>query len=129
MRFSYSLAVPADTPQLQPAVSSIKLVKGRLARLRVQFLRGPHNLVSVVVREGMLQIAPAADSDAFFGDGSIEEMPMEYPLSDPAPELTLVGWSPGSRYPHLVSFYFDVEPEGEEDVKSLLQRLVAAPGR
>jgi len=129
MRFVYSLTVPADTAELDVARRKVRLVKGKLTRVLVEFLRGPHNQVFAVVRDGMLTIVPTGDSDALYGDGMKHEVPMEYALPDPAPELILEGWSPGTRYPHEVTFYFDVVPEEQVVNFGSLASLLALPGQ
>jgi hypothetical protein len=129
MRFVYSLTVPADTPELASAQRKVRLVKGKLTRVLVEFLRGPHNQVFAVVRDGMMKIVPTGDSEALFGDGITHDVSMEYELADPAPELILEGWSPETRYPHQVTYSFDVVPEEQVVNFGSLANLLALPGR
>lgn len=122
MRFVYNLTVPANTLKADPQNSNIQLVKGRLNKVRVRFHRGCHNQVKIIMLEGLTQIIPVADSEPLEGDGVIYDIPMNYDLPEKAPQLILKGWSPGTDYPHVITFFIDLDPAGDES--SLLQEIL-----
>ena len=124
MRFSYDLTVPAATPEVTPAQRAVQLVPGKITRIIASFRRGPHNLVFVRVRQGLYHVFPVADSDAVFGDGIDHNVPMDLELSGPGPELTLEGWAPDTRYPHTITFFFDVSPAGGDERQTILDLLL-----
>ena len=129
MRFSYDLTVPAATPEVTPTQRAVRLVPGKITRIIASFRRGPHNLVFVRVRQGLYHVFPVADSAAVFGDGIEHNVPMDFSLAPPTPELILEGWSPNTRYLHTITFTFDVSPAGGDERSALLELLIgAAPG-
>jgi hypothetical protein len=91
--------------------------------VRVRFFQGPHNQVKIKLLHGLYQILPVAGSEALFGDGQMFDVPMSYPLTDPSPELTLVGWSPGTKYAHTITFFIDLDPQGGDDRQSILELM------
>jgi hypothetical protein len=127
MRFTYDLIIPAATGEVTPAQRAIQLVPGRITRIITSFRRGPHNLVFVRVRQGLFHVFPVADSDAVFGDGIDHNVPMDFSLAPPTPELILEGWAPNTRYPHTITFTFDVTPAGGDERSALLKLLLGAP--
>jgi hypothetical protein len=127
MRFSYDLTISAGTIETTPEQLAIRLVPGRITRIIASFRRGPHNLVFVRVRQGLFHVFPVADSDAVFGDGIDHNVPMDFSLAPPTPELILEGWSPNTRYPHTITFTFDVTPAGGDERSALLELLLGAP--
>jgi hypothetical protein len=79
------------------------------------------------VRQGLFHVFPVADSDAVFGDGIDHNVPMDFSLAPPTPELILEGWSPDTRFSHTITFTFDVSPAGGDERSALLELLLGAP--
>ena len=125
MRFVYDLTVPANTLESAPASLMKPLVMGKITRVQVRFLRGCHNQVSVIMREGLTKIIPVADSDTMIGDGQIFDVPMSFKLTDTAPKITFEGWSPGTAYEHKITFFIDLQPESGDE-RGVLERLFFA---
>jgi hypothetical protein len=132
MRYVYELTIPADTLLSAPEQANIRLVTGTLQRIEIAFPPGPAWMVKVVIRDRILQISPINSEMFHAWDDYTEVFSMNYPLDDPAPELTLVGWSPNTLFPHTVTFRFDVVPKSGDDKQALLAylaNLVAVPKR
>jgi len=127
VQFAYDLVVPANTPEASPAVRRIRLVPGRMTRVMIEFRRGAHGLVLIRMLHGLVSIVPVSDSRPLFGDGVVRSVPMDYEMKDPHPELTLVGWSPGTRYDHRVTFYIDFVPAGAYEREALMRLLFGQP--
>jgi len=127
MRFVYDLTVPADTAAKDPEMVNISLVRGTLTNVGIWFRAGPHNQVSVVVLDKILQIVPSAVGTAMTGNDVHYKVPMDYELDNIIHELTLSGWSPDTGYEHKVTFFFDVTPldlSEKEAIQELLTLLV-----
>lgn len=129
MRFRFNLTIPADTPQISPTTMEAQLGKGTITQILVQFKRGPHNRVFVVVKHGLFQLAPAIDGTYLFGDGIIHQVPMNYPLTEKGSQLTLCGWSPDTRYEHTVTVDIDLEETQDDMMSRILAALFTAPGK
>lgn len=122
MRFVYDLTVPKNTLETAPASEKIVLVKGRLTRVQVRFLRGCHNQVRAIMLDGLTRIVPVADSTELIGDGQIFDIPMNYRLSDKSPQVVVKGWSPGTDYDHVLTWFLDLDPD-TEDERGLIEQL------
>jgi hypothetical protein len=122
MRLVYDLIVPANTLEADPVSESRKLVQGKITRVQIRFLRGCHNQVSVVMRDGLTRIIPAADSEVLIGDGQIFDVPMNYRLNESSPEIIMEGWSPGTDYDHTITWYIDLLPDSGDE-RSVIEQL------
>lgn len=119
MRFVYDLTVTKNTLEADPVSNDIQLVKGRLTRVQVRFLRGCHNQVEVIMQDGLTRIVPVADSVELMGDGQIFSVSMDYKLNEKAPQVTVIGWSPGTIYDHNITWYLDVIPASGDERSSI----------
>ena len=128
MRFVYELTIPKATAKVSPTVSKITLVKGRLVGVEVAFPPGPASLVHVVIEDASFQIVPVNRDADLSWDNFTMAFPMRYSLTETGHELRLVGWSPDTLFEHKITFRFDVEPEGGEDERSLIQELLFGAG-
>lgn len=126
MRFVYDLTIPGNTLKADPTKVTKLFVKGKITRVQVRFLRGCHNQVSVVMRDGLTWVIPAADSSALVGDGQIFDVPMNYRLNERAPQVILEGWSPGTDYPHTITWFIDLQPDSDDERSVLEQMLFQA---
>ena len=126
MRFVYDLTIPANTKKADPTTATKLFVKGKITRVQIRFLRGCHNQVSVIMRDGLHWIIPAADSSALIGDGQIFDVPMNYRLNERAPQVILEGWSPDTDYDHTITWFIDLQPDGDDERSALEQMLFQA---
>ena len=116
MRYAFSLTIPASTPLATPAIRTVNLDFGRLKRCIVYFHDGCFNHVFGTASASLFQIVPAHGTEALFGNDKSYDIPLDFPLLDPPYEITLKGWSPDTRYPHTLNYWFDLEQD-EEAVK------------
>lgn len=132
MRFVYDLTVPAGTLSTDPAEDEIRLVRGTLTHAEVAFPPGPAGLVSVVVKDALLQILPANPEQSFAWDNYTHRANLDYALPRQGHKLTLVGWAPDAVFDHTVRFHFDVHPASEGGERGMIQQLaqlLGLPGR
>lgn len=127
MRYIYELTVPANTPATAPTESEKSLVTGKLKQVEIAFPPGPASLVKVIIVHGMLQISPANPDGYHAWDDYTEVFSMDYPLSDPAPVIKLVGWSPGTTFQHKITFRFDIVPRKSGDLEDMFKSMLGAP--
>lgn len=126
MRYVYELTVPANTLQADPAEREIVLVPGKIKGIEIRFLPGCAWMVDVSILHGLLQISPANPDGYHSCDDFTEIFSMNYPLDEPAPVITLRGWSPGTTYLHVITFRFDMIPRDGDD-REVLLRLLGGP--
>jgi hypothetical protein len=123
MRFDFDLTVTAATTQSAPAQLEARLVRGTLKRVEIFFPPGCASWVYAIIRDGLHQIAPANPGGSFNADGATIGFEMNYQLEANAHLLMCELWSPLCRYNHIITFRFDVNPEGESDNAALLAYL------
>lgn len=128
MRFVYDLTVPADTSQAAPVESEVKLITGTIRRVAIAFPPGCFDMVDVIIKEELMQISPANQGASHHWDNYTEVFDLEYPLTSPEPVIQLVGWSPGTKFQHVITFRFDVTPAGGDDREALINLLMGAGG-
>lgn len=111
MRYDYSMTVPANTLLDSPVTAEVNLTSGRLVKAEIQFQSGCHNFVFATVSSGLFQLAPANGCQPIFGDNQIQAVPLDFDLDIAGHLLILKGWSPGTRYQHIITFYLYVDQD------------------
>ena len=131
MFYDFSFTIPANTSRVDPAELDIKLTHGIIHKVDIRFPGGCDGLVHLQIKEGLHQHWPTNPDGSFNGD----HFPIafnEYLEFTRKPYiLTLVGWSPGTTYPHTLEVSFGILPSSvlqpEEPFiqafKKLLKRL------
>ena len=108
MLFRYSVTVPANTTELVPTTSVVKIVHGVLQHVSVSFPPGCAALCHVAVLYQETQIIPANPSAYLAWDDLTLSWPEEVKLLVAPYQLKLVGWNEDDTYPHTVTFRFDI---------------------
>lgn len=125
MRFVFELTIPSNTLSDDPEETEVSLITGTLKKISIGFPPGCAAMAKVIIRDKMLQISPANPDSHHAWDNYTEVFSMNYKLTDPAPLLTLVGWSDDTIFQHVITFRFDVVPS-DGDEKSILEALMGA---
>lgn len=125
MLFTYDLLIPANTLASAPVLEELRLVAGKVTEVAVVFPPGPAKMVHVQVLDSAHQIVPGNPEQDVNEDNASVVSRMDYPLQSPY-SLFFKGWSPGTRYQHLITFNVDLEPAGGEDSLQLLVNLLGA---
>jgi len=124
MRHIFELTIPAATAAVSPEELEIILVKGALTQVEIAFPPGCANLVHVVIKSELFQISPVNPDGTHHWDNYTEVFNLNYPLTDKAHKLRLVGWSPGTYFPHTITFRLDVTPSAKDD-KTAIQQFIS----
>jgi hypothetical protein len=124
MLFTYDLLVPKNTLAASPVMEELRLVAGKVTEVSTTFPPGPAKLVHVQVLDSAHQIVPGNPEQDLNEDAATIVSRMDYPLQSPY-SLYFKGWSDGTRYEHMISFYVNLEPAGGEDSLQLLVRLLS----
>jgi len=123
MRFVKRLTVTAGSLESAPSTQTVRLIKGTLTHIDVGFRSGCAWMVSVVILDRNLQVAPANPEYSFVDDDHTMSFSMNYPITDEPYELTLNGWSPDANYDHVITFRFDVDTQDGDDREILLAAM------
>jgi hypothetical protein len=127
MIYEFTLTVPAATAATAPASVRMKLTSGIVHKVEVVGDGGEHNLVKLVIDDGLHQAFPN-NADGQFHPGFFPiSYPEYYSLEEAPYELVARAWSPESTYAHEVVIRLglerrDVLEPGREAI-SILGRL------
>lgn len=80
-------------------------------------------MVHVQLYDGASIVLPTDGGQSYAFDGYVLERKLRHDLEQPPYELTLVGWSPGTIYPHTLAIGFTLEDPEEERQRGLFGGL------
>jgi len=122
--YTYSLTVPAGTPNTAPEEARVKLSAGILSRVLVFFPPGCCAYAHAVIFYQGYQIEPWNRDGSFAWNDYVYEIECEHEIIAPDTEVTIKGWNDDDIYEHTINFAFDVVQPEEVTTESLLQRLL-----
>lgn len=127
MLFEYPLTVLADTAEGEGEPLQCLLSAGVVTRVAVQFPAGCAGMVHVSIWRGEHQVWPVNLDEAISGEDAIVSWPESYDLDDEPFGFEVRGWSPGTTYPHVITFRFALlsleEAQSARGLPGLLRRL------
>jgi hypothetical protein len=125
--YSFDLTIPLGTLASAPAKLDAKLQAGVITHVRVIIPEGVAGLASSYVRRGAHQLYPSNPDGAFTGDGFPIEWDEQYELADEPTTLQLFGYSPNARFPHTITWQFEVmdldQAQAVQATPGLLRRI------
>jgi len=102
MIYSTSITTAIKGTQATAVRTTIKITKGLIWLLEVDFPTGCVGLVHVQLFDGNYQLLPASPGKTLFGDGKLLRYDDSY-LKESSPyELTLVTWNEDELWPHTI---------------------------
>ena len=124
MDYCLVLPIPAKTLITAPARTSIRLPKGEIQELRIDFPTGCAGLAHVRLFDLGKQIYPSNLGGYYRGDGVVFLIRDRYPLVEYVQEVRLEGYNEDDTYSHTVTVGMTVLPsEKERGVGSLADIL------
>jgi hypothetical protein len=127
MLFEYPLTVPAGRPAADPVTLEALLCAGTVTRVDVQFPAGCVAMVGVSIWRNDHQVWPVNLDESIAGEDVVVSFPVSYDLDDEPFAFTLKGSSPGTTWPHVITFRFALlsleEAQGARGLPGLLRRL------
>ena len=128
MDFVFDLEVVADTSKGSPCRLLADLGEGIISQVEIAFPPGCANLVFVVVRQGLHQVWPTNEDNAYHWDDRVYSFGENYPVKGGDPLFILEGWSPDTFFDHYIQFSFAVLLKEPYKPPSTLDKLRAAFG-
>lgn len=128
MDFVFDLEVVADTPKILPCRLLANLGEGIVSQVEIAFPPGCANKVFVVVRQGLHQVWPTNEDNAYHWDDRVYSFSENYPVKGGDPLFILEGWSPGTDFKHVIQFSFSVLLKEPLKTLSPLDKLRVAFG-
>jgi len=100
--YDFAITVPAGTAETSPKEERLKLSKGIIHRVEVEFYPGCRRYVEVVIFHGNYQLYPTNRPGAFSTDGYTIAFDDYYELPAETNELVVSCWSPDADYDHVI---------------------------
>lgn len=127
MFFEYPVTVPAGRLKAAPVVEELLLSAGAITRVDVQFPAGCSGMVHASIWRHDHQLWPVNLDNDIAGEDAIISWPESYDLEEEPFSVTVKLWSPGTTYPHTITFRFALlsleEMQEARQAPGLLRRL------
>jgi len=130
MLFTKDITVPKNTTAASPHTEILKIAHGIITWVSVLFPPGCHGMVYATISHHEHQIAPSTESMAMRGDEHPVEWNEYYESYQPAYELKVKLWSPGTAYDHTITVKVAILPRKAiialamvEAIKSIFGKL------
>jgi len=125
------ISTPANTPESDPLLTTIKLTKGRLAGGSLYFPYGPAGTLHFLARIGIHQIIPFNTGQNYRLDDAVMPLSLGFDLTEPPFELQCVTWNDSTDNPHALSIalFIDPLPDKDQDLKALINKFWYYGGR
>ncbi len=102
MVYAYDIITPASTTEAAPKRSSLKVTKGLVYQVEVEFPPGPLGLCHVQIFDGGHQLWPSNPGESFHGDNGMIVFPDSYlKLAEPY-EFQAITWNRDDTYQHQI---------------------------
>jgi len=126
--YEFDLTIPANTPKESPAELDVTISAGTIEQIEVQLPRGLRSLVHTVAIRGSHQLWPTNPDGSIKGDDARIIWGENFPLIHAPFIITLLGWSPGTSFSHVVTWRFQVAsvPVQEAEKKTKKPGLLSA---
>lgn len=123
MLYAYDITIPADTPESNPIVHTLKLNPGVLTKVSVKFPAGCHGLVKIRILKFETNLVPLNRDGWITGDNEAIVADEYFELDERPYELKLIGCSPGTSYPHTISVRLVILPRIVASMLALIEKV------
>lgn len=111
MYYETSLTIPAGTTKASPVTTDLKITKGVIHRVEVEFRSGCDHLVGIRMQREGAQLYPTNPDGDFRGDGRAIVFDDHKPIEDQPLFIKIIGYSPNAAYDHVVYVRIGILPE------------------
>lgn len=123
------ITVPADTPDITPVVREVEVEGDYIVRVMVHFPPGCAGKVLTRLLYGEEQLFPRPAGTWLQGDGMTVDVTELIKLPSRRTVLTIEAKSPGSLYPHTITWSLVVLPASVALWWSVIERFIAILSR
>jgi hypothetical protein len=111
MLYVVELNVPANTPDISPVSVEFTLDQGIITQVEVHFPPGCRGMVKTALFRGHYQVFPRPFGTWLSGDAETIRAQLFYEIKTPKERFIVYGKSPGTNYPHLITWRINVLPK------------------
>lgn len=111
MFYDYAITVPKDTTESSPVEQVMKLTKGVIHRVEVQFPIGCRALAHCVILHHEHQFLPTNPQGSFASDGYIIPIDEHFELKTAPYSLKAKCWNEDDTYQHVITIRVGILPK------------------
>jgi len=111
MIYSFDITTPENTAETAPLRTTVKLARGIIHQVDIDFPPGPAGLLRVAIELGAHRLWPSTGNAWFRGDDRLISFPEWFPLLWPPYTLDIVTWNADTEYSHIVIVRFGILEE------------------
>lgn len=102
MMYSFSITIPANTPESAPTIQDIVLDVGIIHHVEIAFPDGCDGLVHAIIRKAIHHLWPSNTDEDISGNGALISFDEDYHLDETPYTLTVEAWNEDTAYPHTI---------------------------
>ena len=110
MIYVFPITLPANTPETAKLRTTLKLTRGKITRVMVEFPPGHAGLTHLAVRRGLFQLWPVNPEATFRSSNETIIWEEEYELSTPPYDLDAYAWNEDDTYQHTITVRIVIGP-------------------
>jgi len=100
--YDFAIKVPANTTEASPLKTTLKLTKGIIHRVEVQFPIGTRALAHCRIKRAGYQVWPTNRGGSFASDGYTIPIDENYELLHEPMGLIAICWNDDDTFPHTI---------------------------
>ncbi len=103
MFYNFAIVVTAGATAATPVSQVLKLTKGIIHRVEIEFPAGCRGYVSLALKDDGHQFLPTNPEGAFCTDNYTIVIDEHYPIDTAPYQLRAVAWAPSADYDHTIT--------------------------
>ena len=111
MFYDFAVTIPAGRTENSPVEQTLKLTKGIIHRVEIEFPAGCKGYAHLVLLHEGHQLYPTNPDEDFNANGYTIPIDDYFPLDTAPYSLKAVGWSPDAEYDHTITVRVGILPE------------------
>jgi hypothetical protein len=119
------ISTPANTPETDPLITTVKLTWGRLTGGYLYFPYGPAGTLHFIARIGIHQIIPFNTGQNFRLDDAVMPLSLGFDLTEPPFEIQCETWNDSTDNDHALTLVLCIDPslDKDHDIKALINKF------
>lgn len=110
MDYVHYISTPANTPELSPLTTSLRLSAGRLTGGFLYFPRGPSGYLHFVARIGVHQIIPFNPDQSYRLNGCVIPLDLDIDFFEPPYVIHCITWNESTTLAHACTVGLFLDP-------------------
>lgn len=110
MIFVAAVTTPQNTAKLNPVITTLPIVAGKITQTFIFFPPGVNALAHIKILWGLYQLFPSNEQGDFAGGDVLLNWPEDIDITTEPLQLTIVTWNDDDTYPHTITVHVVMTP-------------------